>query len=419
VYLSGTGVAAAATASHWDDTNGRLGIGTASPVTKLDVYGGPIRTYTASEVARFILGPAPSGTNLDYSSLIESVSTTASNYASTLKFYTHGSGSTTADPTLAMTINSSQQVGIGTASPAYALDIGGFASSAQTLRIAATSSISSIRLMEANDTYGFSFQNINASRLGIFRHSASSAGTEVISILRDGAGNVGIGTTSPSNKLHISAGDSSAALFGPNSTWGAYLYVGSGTTAIASGKAQCISTNGNLHLDAGNGQSIYLQGYNSGFANAGGGTFSYGTWTHTGPLKNQSQPMSMVGKNNGDQGIGFMIFNAVEYNVGGMYNSGNGRWTASVDGYYMFTYSGLTAFNNIYTNTRWYKNGGEFQWGAMHDNMGNGYQNQHSQLACSVIIFLSVNDFVQFRVITDAVYGFATLHTTATCQLIG
>lgn len=104
---------------------GNVGIGTTSPLTKLDVIGGPIRTYTASDVARFILGPAPSATNLDYSSLIESVSTTASNYSSTLKFYTHGNGSTTADPTLAMTINSSQNVGIGTASPTVKLDIVG------------------------------------------------------------------------------------------------------------------------------------------------------------------------------------------------------------------------------------------------------------------------------------------------------
>ena len=39
VYLSSSGVAASATASHWDDTNGRLGIGTASPGYLLDVAG--------------------------------------------------------------------------------------------------------------------------------------------------------------------------------------------------------------------------------------------------------------------------------------------------------------------------------------------------------------------------------------------
>ena len=106
-------------------TAGNVGIGTASPVCKLDVIGGPIKTYTSSDVARLIIGPAPSATNLDYSSLIESVSTIASNYASTLRFYTHGNAATGADPTLAMTINSSQQVGIGTASPGTTLDVRG------------------------------------------------------------------------------------------------------------------------------------------------------------------------------------------------------------------------------------------------------------------------------------------------------
>jgi hypothetical protein len=39
-----------------------------------------------------------------------------------------------------------------------------------------------------------------------------------------------------------------------------------------------------LHLDSGNGQTIYLNGYNSGFANAGGGVLSYGTLTVTGAI---------------------------------------------------------------------------------------------------------------------------------------
>ena len=98
-------------------------------------------------------------------------------------------------------------VGIGTTSPAYALDIGQFGSSTYTLRLAAASTTSgtmgtSIRMMEANDTYGFSFQNISASRLGIFRHSASSTGSEVLTIMRDNS-YVGIGTNNPVSSLHI------------------------------------------------------------------------------------------------------------------------------------------------------------------------------------------------------------------------
>ena len=100
-------------------------------------------------------------------------------------------------------------VGIGTNNPAYTLDIGQFGSSTYTLRLAAASTTAgtmgtSIRMMEANDTYGFSFQNLSASRLGIFRHSASSTGSEILTIMRDNP-YVGIGVTSPGYTLDVSS----------------------------------------------------------------------------------------------------------------------------------------------------------------------------------------------------------------------
>ncbi len=105
-------------------------------------------------------------------------------------------------------------------------------------------------------------------------------GTARMSIIA--GGNVGIGTTAPGAKLHISNGDASYALFGPNTTWSSYLYVGAGGSAIAAGKAQVISTNGNLHLDAGVGQNIYIANYNGSntFMQTGGGNVGIG---NTGP----------------------------------------------------------------------------------------------------------------------------------------
>jgi hypothetical protein len=96
---------------------GNVGIGTTSPKQALDVAGYARIGSSSSDTSRIVLGPAPSGTNLDYASVIESISTVASNYASTLKFYTHGGSSTAGDPTLAMTISASQNVGVGAASP--------------------------------------------------------------------------------------------------------------------------------------------------------------------------------------------------------------------------------------------------------------------------------------------------------------
>jgi hypothetical protein len=77
-------------------------------------------------------------------------------------------------------------------------------------------------------------------------------------------GYVGIGTTSPDHKLHVSAGDDSISYHGPNTSWSSYLAVGSGTDKTIANDttiAQCITTNGNLHLDGAHSRSIYLNHY--------------------------------------------------------------------------------------------------------------------------------------------------------------
>ena len=59
------------------------------------------------------------------------------------------------------------------------------------------------------------------------------------------------------------------AIFGPNTSWGAYLYVG--TNGNVSGTATVAASNGNIHIDtAGSGYPLYLQYYNGGFTNASG-----------------------------------------------------------------------------------------------------------------------------------------------------
>jgi hypothetical protein len=74
-------------------------------------------------------------------------------------------------------------------------------------------------------------------------------------------GNLGIGTTSPGAKLHISAGDSSYALFGPNVSYGGSLRVGAGPATPSNTVAQVVASDGNLHLDSGTGQLTYINYY--------------------------------------------------------------------------------------------------------------------------------------------------------------
>jgi hypothetical protein len=92
------------------------------------------------------------------------------------------------------------------------------------------------------------------------------------------SGDVGIGATSPSYKLHVSAGNDSISYYGPNATWSSYLAVGAGDDKTVAGNtaiAQCITTNGNLHLDAAHTRDIYMNHYRGAYIrHNGSGLFS-------------------------------------------------------------------------------------------------------------------------------------------------
>jgi hypothetical protein len=60
------------------------------------------------------------------------------------------------------------------------------------------------------------------------------------------------------------AGNDSRIQFGPNATWGGYLHTGATTDKSANGQAQVIATDGNLHLDSGRNNQMYLNYYASG-----------------------------------------------------------------------------------------------------------------------------------------------------------
>jgi len=65
-------------------------------------------------------------------------------------------------------------------------------------------------------------------------------------------------------QVNISNGNSSGNLYGPNSSWGAYLFVGSGTDRANSNTAAILSTDGNLHIDVADSKTMYLNYYTQG-----------------------------------------------------------------------------------------------------------------------------------------------------------
>ena len=174
----------------WDASAESLGIGTSSVVSALDVLNGG-NTYTSGLVLRN--GSSTSeATSLYHDNTGSTTTVLANRYGSdsaAIKLVLQDAG---VSPVTALTALGNGNVGIGTSSPAYKLDIR--ATSTPTIRVLETTNGPDGRfLASASDvqigTYG-------GSPLSFYTNS-----TEKMRI--DTSGNVGIGTSSPATALSV------------------------------------------------------------------------------------------------------------------------------------------------------------------------------------------------------------------------
>ena len=120
--------------------------------------------------------------------------------------------------------------------------------------------------------------------------------------------------------------------------------------------------------------------------------------TSQGYVTKPNQPSCMAYNAQGQHMSGGAIaqFNSTRFNIGSNYNSSNGRFTAPVAGRYLVAYSGLHDYqgqNNAGFAIR--LNGSDFDGGEAYDDVYGSTNSHQCQLAKTLILNMSANDYVQ------------------------
>jgi hypothetical protein len=208
------------------------------------------------------------------------------------------------------------------------------------------------------------------------------------------SGSVGIGTTSPGYKLHVSGtsqfdgemrwslGTTSHAGYSSNKDW----YIRSGASA---GKVILQDTGGNVGIGTSNPTAkLHVNGY----------------------MKNNNP--CFHARSNALRGVGVYIFNVQELDSHNAYNHTNGRFTAPIAGRYVFTVWAISHQHN-YMLLEIRKNGSRVY------NASPYTSTQLSTVTGTIVINLAVNDYVDVRIGVGTAYGGGNDHNGFCGYMIG
>jgi len=197
-----TGVIAIGTNQIYKDSSGNVGIGTSSPFGKLNVQNGTIfvgQSAGTTQTNILLSGYGQVFGGQTYGDVSIRSSYDGSGNGSTLNFYTSPNTGGANISVERMRIDTSGNVGIGTSSPSQKLSVVG--------NIAAGDTASTADGFV--DIAGASTGSVRITRTGTSATNSSMVFSTTYSTLQermriDGLGNVGIGTSSPVNKLGLS-----------------------------------------------------------------------------------------------------------------------------------------------------------------------------------------------------------------------
>jgi hypothetical protein len=236
----------------WDNSNGRLGVGTASPTASLDVRGTILSANSGATNGVQINGTegalelfrSDSVAYIDFkTSTAEDVDCRIQQQSNGLAFSTGGNGAVAER----MRITSAGDVGIGTSSPGFKFDVSG------TARVTGLTQFDNgLNLKTATLNYVYFDDAIAFARNGVGERMRI-----------DTSGNVGIGTSSPggsANDRIVAASGSSSAAFqaigGSVSTQFGSTSAGWGLVNVTSNHPLLISTNNTERMRVTDGGNV-------------------------------------------------------------------------------------------------------------------------------------------------------------------